>query len=164
MAREITIGIADIEFAPVLPTGGAGTVFFKVGQTLAGSFNLNTDAGTPVVINVEEQVQPIYNRNTEGAKTMDFEVVNYDFTDITKLMGGTTLDTVWSAPEQALNGEFTIKITPNTGYVLQFNRVAVSAELGGNLGRDTQLSLMISGNVLQPTLKATPLYTLTKKA
>ena len=164
MAREITIGIADIEFAPVSPTGGAGTEFFKVGQTLAGSFNLNTDAGTPVVINVEEQVQPIYNRNTEGAKTMDFEVVNYDFPDIMKLMGGTTSGTVWSAPEQALNGEFTIRITPNTGYVLQFNRVAVSAELGGNLGRDTQLSLMISGNVLQPTLEDTPPYTLTKQA
>lgn len=163
MAKDVTIGIAKIEIAPLAIDGGEGTVFTTWGNTLEGTFSITNEDGTTTDINIEESEDAILSRTTRGAKTISWTIPDFDLADLPKILGGKFETNKWSAPTDNKALEYTVKVTPEQGYIMTFNRVSFNNNLGdGTYGRDNVLGIAVSGRVLKPLKEGVATYELSK--
>lgn len=155
MAGLINIGIAKIELGNLAVDGGAATTFAALGYTEEGSAQLTFDDPTETEFSVEELDAPLYISTKDGKKKITFKVANPDEDVLVKVMGGTKTGTgtttVYKYPENVVDIEQTIKVTPKKGMGLILTRCKITAKLSSALGRTALMGVEVSGTLLQPT-------------
>lgn len=155
MAGLINIGVAKIELGGLAVDGGVATTFAALGYTDEGSAQITWDDPAETEFNVEELDSPLYIATKEGKKKVAFKVANPDEDTLVKVLGGTKTGTgattVYKYPDNVVDIEQSIKITPEKGMGLILTRCKITAKLSSALGRTSLMGVEVTGTLLQPT-------------
>lgn len=150
----VTRGLTKVEFAEILPDGGTGTTWFRLGDTAKGTAKFTQQDGTKTEIPIEESDNPIDVITTKGAKEFNLSVANPDADSLLKCCGG-TVDAgppkVWNEPDDAPDIELSMKITPKKGFIITAPRVKVEGKHNGSFTKDDVYKVDVVCTVLQPT-------------
>lgn len=165
MAGDYTYGLTKIEYAAILGDGGPGTSFTQIGYTNPGTTKFTTDAGTANEKFCEELSSALVSiAGTETIK-LETQLIIDDADKLALVLGGTVADDVWSAPDTKPTIEYTLKITPLSGLIIQINRASIIGSINATLSRDGDLFYVdVEATVLQPTKEGEVKMTISEPA
>lgn len=156
---QITNGIDKIEVGETGANGTMGSVLDVLGYTNIDSASMTEADGTTTDFNVEELDTPLYSRTTPGKITLTFQVADPNLVAFQKVFGGTITGTgsaaVWNAPQSRPDKEWSVKITPKVGFVIQVPRAKLTPKMNMNLGKNNLSMIEITLEVLTPQDSAT---------
>lgn len=157
---QVTNGLAKIEISPVGAGGTVGTSWEVLGYTNIDSATITEEEGTTVDFPVEEIDTPILSRIIPGKTNINFQVADPSLDAFLDMCGGSLTGSgptlQWNAPRIKPHKEFSIRITPQVGYILTFPRVVANARLNAPIGKNSILTLDVSASVLVPLDPSTP--------
>lgn len=168
MADSITTGLLAVSVAPIANDGGPGTVFATIGYTDRDQETSFTQADpTTTEKYANETDTPLYTIVTQGLKTLQMSLVAQNVDQLVQWLGGTKSGAgtgpspyTWVAPDAIPNIENTVKLTPRSGKVFQFNRVKWTAKPDFQMGPDGWFTLNLTGQILQPLKAGVPVMTI----
>lgn len=159
---QITNGIAKIEISPTGPGGSMGTDFQTLGNILLGSFTGTREDGTTTDFRSEQKNDPIFSRTTPGKLPLAFQIMDPDLDTFKEFFGGNIVGVsdgaIWYPPLGAYIKEVSVRITPDTGYKLNFPRLLLTPKENFTVGKDSLLMIDVTGDVLAPLDGITPSY------
>lgn len=147
-----TYGLAGIYIAPLAGDGGPGTVFTLLGKTNPGTTKISTDKGTKTEKFCEETSDPLVSIPGNRTKTIEFQLIVEGVATLEAVLGGSSAAGVWSEPDAVPVIEKTLKMVPQAGGTLIFNRVSFDCALNATLSKEGDLFYVdCVATVLQPT-------------
>lgn len=159
-----TYGLEKIEIADLAGDGGPGTTFAVIGYTNPGTTKITTEQAAAVEKRCEEVSSPLVSIPGDETVSVDFQLIVEDVNTLPKVLGGSVVTGVWSAPDSKPIIEKTLKLTPKEGLVLTFNRVSIVGALNATLSKDGDLFYVdVKATVLQPTKSGTKRISATAK-
>ncbi len=162
---DYTYGLTKIEIADILGDGGPGTSFSQIGYTNPGTTKFVTDAGTANEKFCEELDSALVSIAGTETVSLEFQLIVDSAETLELVLGGTVADGVWSAPSSKPVIEYTIKVTPKSGMIIQINRGSIVGSLNGALSKDGDLFYVDTKcTILAPTLEGTASLTMTEPA
>lgn len=151
---QITNGIDKIEVGLTGPNGTMGAVLDVLGYTNIDSASIAEADGTTTDFNVEELDTPLFSRTTPGKITMTFQVADPNLVAFQKVFGGVISGVgdaaTWEAPKVRPQLEWSVKVTPQIGYVIQVPRAKLTPKLNMNLGKNNLAQIEVVLEVLTP--------------
>jgi hypothetical protein len=163
MAGNYTYGLTKIEYAEILEDGGPGTSFTQLGYTNPGTTKFTTDAGTANEKFCEELSSALVSIAGTETITLNTQLIVDDADTLELVLGGTVADGVWSKPDTKPTIEYTLKITPLAGMIIQINRASIVGSMNSTLAREGDLFYVdVVGTILQPTLEGAVALTISE--
>ena len=155
MSETRNLGVSSIQIGAIATDGDVSTTFAALGVTYKDTAEIvqTQDADTEHVCEESEDPFAI----VPGIKKT---AIKWTITDVTpatlvQILGGTASGAApndsWVAPATSDILEKSVKITPKSGKVITFPRVALKATIDYKLQRAGILKVNIEGRVLTPT-------------
>jgi hypothetical protein len=155
MAENRLLGVAKIEIGAIAVDGDVATVFASPGVIYKDTAEIMQEQEADTEHYCEEQDEAF--AIVPGAKKTKIKFAVTDFTPaaLVALLGGTATGVApadsWTAPATTDIIEKSIKITPKSGKVITFPRVALRAIINYKLAKSGIAQVVVEGTVMTPT-------------
>lgn len=166
MAKVWTLGLSKIEIGAIAGDGGMGSTLAVLGNTYQDTANITVEDPQVTEHYAEEEEDPQVIIERAGKTTLNFSIMDADYTVLQSLLGGTITGTgateKWNAPAKLPNIEKSIKVTPEQGHVINIVRAKISAKYQGGIGKTGIMLLQVTATVMTPTKAAEPKMSFSK--
>ena len=156
---QITNGIDKIEVGIPGANGTMASVLDVLGYTNIDSASLQEADGNTTDFNVEELDTPLFSRTTPGKITMVFQIADPNLVAFQKVFGGTIsgsgASAQWLAPKVRPVKQWSVKITPQIGYIIEVPYAKLTPKMNMDLGKNRLAMIEIELEVLTPQDQAT---------
>lgn len=153
--KVFTIGLKSLKAGDVLATGlmPDEANLAQHGNVYRNTLDINTTDATFEDYFEEEIDQPVASEVTLGDTNVTFEILRPSIADLLFWAGGTAdaSGLKWSAPTGYVQNEKALKINSKQGYVIEFPKCQITANITGGGQKSNPMRLKVSANVLVPT-------------
>jgi len=154
---QVTNGIDKIEITEV------GTNNWRtLGYTNIDSASITEEEGTTTDFNVEELDKPLFSRFIPGKTTLNFDIADPNLQAFQEVFGGTIVGVgdaaKWQAPRNYVQKEFAVRVTPQIGYIMLFNRMLFKPLKNIALGKNNLAMITVNADMLEPANVNTPAF------
>ena len=154
---QVTNGIHKIEITEV------GTTNWRtLGYTNIDSAAIAEEEGTTTDFNVEELDTPLFSRFIPGKTTLNFDIADPNLGAFVEVFGGTIVGVgdaaKWQSPNSYTQKEFAVRIAPEIGYFMQFNRMLFKPLKNFALGKNNLTMITVNADMLQPADSNVPAF------
>lgn len=157
MAKVTALGLSKIEVADIDPTTGlAKGEYSTLGKTYENTCKLTEDDPEETEFYCEEEDDPQETISKRGKTKLAFSIMNANAKAFSTIFGGTytekTGDTpaFWESPDQLVEVEKYVKITPRIGGVVEIRRLKMRAKVNADYSKKGLFLVEVSGTVMTP--------------
>ncbi|GHV10298.1 hypothetical protein FACS1894162_3650 [Bacteroidia bacterium] len=159
MSKTVNIGMTSILVGDLANDGGPATALAALGRTYKETASITQEENQVQDFMVEEEDDPIVSITTQkGATSIVWDVVDFDPAIMVKIWGGAVVDGQWNEPDELLEVEQTVKLTPKIGQPFIYNRCKLSAVLVYNATRTDIARIRVTCKKLKPTKEGVPAF------
>lgn len=160
MANVTALGLSKIEVAEIDSATGLFTGdFTTLGKTYENTCNLTEEDPEETEFYCEEEDDPQETISKRGKTTLNFSIMNANAKAMSEIFGGTYTEKTgatpafWEAPDQLVEKEKYVRITPRIGGVLEIRRLKMRAKINAEYSKQGLFLVEVTGTVMTPLVQ-----------
>lgn len=155
MAETKLLGVSKIEISDIAADGDVGTTFASLGNTYKDTAEITQEQDADIEHVCEEADDPFAIVPGVKKTKLKWAVTDFSPANLVKILGGTATGTApndtWTPPATSSIIEKSVKITPQSGKIITYPRVALRGLINYKLAKAGIAQVVIEGRVMTPT-------------